>query len=158
MCSAIALVPSVFPKHLFEEHDLFTRVFDRGGNNPEVRFAFTDPVPLLPVMIGGVLKLVQWGSRSRQGPLPTTGWTWRTSVESGAWAGLGCETEPVLILATYGCEKNTWFRIREGIHGLLVTPPSGPPCAYMICDHPTRYFRVLTVGADRTPWLVNEVI
>lgn len=157
MCSSVALALSVFPKQLFNEYDLSPRVHDRGGNNPEVWFSYSDPEPLLPVFIGGVMRLVRWGSRDRSGPLPPTGWTWRGSVESGAWAGVGCPTEPVVIPVTYGCEKGVWFRITEGIHGVLVSPPDGPPCAYMVCEPATRYFKVMT-RSERSPWLVNEVI
>ena len=157
MCTTVGLTLSAIPKQLLAEHDLWSRVHDRGGNHTEVWFAFNDPEPLLPVIDGGKLAFHRWGSRDRAGALPVTGWTWRESVRNGAWAGLGCPVEPVIIPATYGCEKGVWFRITEGIHGLIARPPEGPPSVYMICEEPTRYFRVMTRG-ERMPWMVDEVI
>jgi hypothetical protein len=158
MCTAVAIAVSNLPKRLFAEYDLLGRVHDRGGNQPEVWFAIGDPDPVLPVMDGGVLKLVRWGSRNRSGLLQTTGWTWKKSVEAGEWTRLGCQTEPVVIPVGYGCEKGVWFKITEGIHGILVRPPDGlPPAVYMICDEPTRYYRVMTRG-ERMPWLAGELI
>jgi len=157
MCTAVALTLAAIPKRLFDEFDFLPRVHDCGGNTPEVWFSYSDPVPLVPVIDGGVLTFHRWGSRDRAGPPPTTGWTWRGSVERGAWAGVGCPTEPVIIPATYVCEKGVWFRITEGIHALLVRPPAAPPSVYMICEEPTRYYKVMTRG-ERMPWLVDEVI
>ncbi|WP_020472433.1 hypothetical protein [Zavarzinella formosa] len=157
MCSAVSLDLSSIPKHIFDEHDLLSRVYDRGGNQPEIQFAITDPEPLLPVLDGGVFRLMRWGSRDRAGRLPTTGWTWRGSVEGGAWAKIGCPTEPVTILADYGCENRFWYKITKGIHGLIVRPEGEPPAVFMICEEPTRYYRVMTRG-ERMPWLIDEVI
>ncbi|HVK09842.1 MAG TPA: hypothetical protein VM597_13790 [Gemmataceae bacterium] len=148
---------SDLPTALFDAHDLGRRVYDRGGNRPEVRFDCTDREPLLPVLVGGTVELFQWGSRDRAGPLPTTPWTWRASVDAGAWAGVGCDTEACVIPARYGFERGVWFLITEGIHGLLVRPPETAPAAYMVCEPSTRYYRVMT-RSDRMPWLVGEVI
>lgn len=120
-------------------------------------FARDDPSPLLPVRDGGGLKLYQWGSRDRNGPLPIGGWTWRSSLDSGAWTQTGCEVERVIIPANYGLEKGVWFRITEGIHGLLVSPPVGDPVVYMLVEEPTRYYKVITKG-EKMPWLVDDVI
>lgn len=157
MCSAVAIPVSLIPKVLFDQFDLLPRVRDRGGNQPEVWFTHADREPLIPVRDGGGLRLYPWGSRDRKGPLPVGGWTWRDSVEKGAWNNVGCETEPVVIPATYGCEKGVWFRITEGIRGLLVRPPGGAPVVYMMVEEPTRYFKVMTRG-EKAPSLIDEVI
>lgn len=157
MCTAVAVPRSHLPKALFEEHDLGRRVFDRGENRQEVQFHFADPEPLIPVLAGGTIRLLPWGSRARGGPLPPTGWTWKESVEGGAWAGVGCETEPCVIPARYGFEKGVWYLITEGVHGLIVCPPEGPPVVYMVCEPATRYYRVMT-RSERMPWLIGEVI
>jgi hypothetical protein len=157
MCTVVAVPCSDLPQVLFAEHDLARRVHDRGNNRPEVRFDCLDREPLLPVRVRGTIELVRWGSRDRTGPLPTTPWTWRASVEDGAWAGVGCETEPCVIAARYGFERGVWTFITEGIHGLLVRPPDAPPVVYMVCEPSTRYYKVMT-KCDRMPWLVGEVI
>lgn len=157
MCTAIAVPLSHIPKALFDQHDLGRRVFDRALNRQEVQFHHADREPLIPVLAGGTLRLVSWGSRERAGPLPPTGWTWRQTVEDGGWVGVGCETEPVTIPARYGFEKGVWFLITEGIHGLMVRVPDAVPVVYMICEPSTRYYQVMT-RSDRMPWLVGEVI
>jgi hypothetical protein len=101
--------------------------------------------------------LVPWGSWDRSGPLPVTPWTLKASVEEGAWAGVGCETEPCVIAARYGFERGVWFLTTEGIHGLLVRPPDAPPVVYMVCEPSTHHYRVMT-RSDRMPWLVGEMI
>lgn len=153
MCTVIAMQLSDFSEAVLTTYDLRPRVHCRGGEQ-EVRFQWSDPEPVLPVIDGGLLKIIPWGSRDRNGPLPTTGWTWRQTVEAGSWSWAA--PEPVLIPAVYGCERGVWYRITEGINGLLVQGPSGPH-VYMICEPPTRYYRVMT-RSDRMPWLVGEVI
>lgn len=153
MCLAIAVLLSDIPEALVERHDLGRRIHTRGVE--EVRFDWRDPEPMLPVIAGDGLRILPWGSRDRHGSLPPTGWTWRETVESGGWVGV--TPEAVVIPATYGLEKGVWFKITEGIRGLTVPGPDGGPRAYMICEPPTRYYRVMT-RSDRMPWLVDEVI
>ena len=154
MCTAVAVLLSDIPAVLMEAHDLERRIYRRGGE-PEVRFDWRDPDPLLPIRDSGQLKLVAWGSRDRTGPLPPTAWTWRATVETGGWAWAA--PEPVVIPAAYGFERGIWFKVTEGVRGLTVRDPAGRPRAYMICEPPTRYFRVMT-RSTRMPWLVEEVI
>ncbi len=158
MCSVVAVDVSTLPLALHEACDLRRRLHDRGGGQHEVWFAFADPDAVLPVLDGGVVKLARWGSKDRGGRLPIGGWTWRQSVEEGKWSALGCETEPVRILADFGHELGVWYPVTEGIHGVLVRPPGdAPPVVYMVCEPATRYYRVMT-KSDRMPSLVNEVI
>ena len=154
MCTAIAILLSDIPAELLETHGLERRVYRRGGE-PEVRFDWRDCDPLVPVRENGDLKLVMWGSRDRAGPLPPTAWTWRATVESGGWSW--ASPEPIVIPAAYGFEKGIWFKVTEGIRGLVVRGPGDRPHAYMICEPPTRYYRVMT-RSTRMPWLIDEVI
>lgn len=156
MCLAIALLRSDIPEALFEREGLASRVCVRpGGGGPEVRFDWRDRHAVIPVIDGGQLRIVHWGSRDRSGPLPATGWTWRETVESGSWSWAA--PEPVLIPAAYGFEKGIWYKITEGIHGLLVRDAAEELRAYMICEPSTRYYRVMT-RSTRMPWLMGEVI
>ena len=153
MCTAIALAVSELPVALAE--GLADRVHDRGGET-EVRFLWRAVPALLTVWWGGRLRVVRWGNRDRrERKLPPTGWTWRATVEAGRWSAL--EPEPVGIPATYGLMNGVWFRVRQGVRGLLVRDRGGHPAVYLICEPATRYYRVMT-RSDWMPVLVGEVI
>ena len=155
MCTGVALVRSEVPLELAGGDALAGRVYERGGE-PEVRFLYAHRPRLLPVWHEGRFLLARWGNRRDQSRhLPLTGWTWRETVESGGWAPWA--PEPVVIPANFGLEKGVWFRIRQGIRGLLVSDENGEPVAYMICEPATRYYRVMT-RSDRMPALIDEVI
>ena len=154
MCAGIALVESEVPLGLVGRFDLERRLHTRGGER-EFRFLWRDREPLLPVWVEGQLTFARWGSRQRKSRLPPTGWTWRATVESGAWSALA--PQPVLIPCNFGLEKGVWFRVRQGINGLLVHDEQDTPSVYIICEPPTRYYQVMTLS-DRMPCLVEEVI
>jgi hypothetical protein len=89
------------------------------------------------------LHVVRCGNKDRaERKLPPTGWTWRETVEAGRWAEL--EPQPVLIPATYGLMGGVWFRVKEGVRGLLVRDRTGLPVVFVECGPATRYFRLMT--------------
>jgi hypothetical protein len=153
MCVGIALSLSELPSLLAE--GLADRVHNRGGE-PEVRFLWSARPTLLPVFWEGQLHVVRWGNRDRaERQLPPTGWTWRETVEAGRWAALA--PEPVVIPAEFGLAGGVWYKVKQGVRGLLVRDRSGRPLVYMICEPATRYYRVMT-RAEWMPTLVDEVI
>ena len=155
MCAGIALAWSELPLPLIERHALHLRAHDRGGER-EVRFLAHDRNPRIPVWRDGQLLIVRWGNlRGQSSHLPRTAWTWKESVETGAWRHV--DATPVLIPATLGYEKGVWFRIRVGVRGLLVADERGKAVAYMICEPATHYYRVMT-RSDRMPVMVEEPI
>ena len=155
MCVGIALAWSELPTELIGRHRLERRLHERGGER-EVRFLFRDRDPRLPVWRDGRLQIVRWGNaRGQSRYLPRTGWTWRETVESGGWR----HVQPVLvdIPATLGLEQGVWFRIRQGIRGLLVPDERGFAVAYMICEPATHYYHIMT-RSHRMPLLIGEHI
>ncbi|MFQ3593315.1 MAG: hypothetical protein SNJ82_09030 [Gemmataceae bacterium] len=69
---------------------------------------------VLPVWYEGRLQILRWGMpRLAHSALPTTAWTWRSTVEEGSWNAL--EPQLVSIPASMGVDRGVWFRIREGI-------------------------------------------
>lgn len=155
MCTAIALAYSELPLAVIEAEGLGERVHDRGGER-EVRFYWYASAPVLPVLWGGRLRVVRWGNRDRvERKLPPTGWTWKASVEDGKWAALA--PEPVVIPATFAFAEGVWFRVKQGVEGLLVHDRRGNPVVYMVCVPATRYFRVMT-RSEWMPALIGEVI
>ena len=155
MCVAIALTASDLPVDLLAADLLAGRVHDRGGET-EVRFYFRARPSLLPVWWDGRLHVVRWGNRDRaERGLPPTGWTWQATVEAGRWAALA--PEPVDVPATYGYAGGVWFRVKQGVRGLLVRARAGDPVVYLICAPATRYYRVMT-RAEWMPVLIGEVI
>ncbi len=155
MCTAVALVASELPPPLLEGESLAGRLHCRGGES-EVRFHWRARPALLPVWLNGRLVVVRWGCRNRaERELPPTGWTWRSTVESGRWGPM--RPEAVEIPATYGFANGVWFRVRQGVKGLLVRTRAGEPVVYVVCEPATRYYRVMT-RAEWMPVLIGEVI
>lgn len=153
MCTAVALPTSELPDDVVGQ--LHARVHTR-GDQKEVRFDWRAVPALLPVWWGGTLQVVRWGNRDRhERQLPPTGWTWRASVEAGKWAF--AEAEEVEVPATYGYMNGVWYRVRQGVRGLLVRSPSGVPAVFVVCEPATRYYRVMT-RAEWMPVLIGEVI
>ncbi len=154
MCVAVALPLSEFPRPVVEAHGLDARTHDRG--EPEVRFHWRAQPPRLPVWWEGRLQVVRWGCRVRSaGHLPPTGWTWRASAEAGRWSHL--EPEAVVIPAAFGMMGGVWFKVKEGMRGLLVRDRDGTPTAYVTCEPATRYYAVMT-RCSCAPVLVGDVI
>lgn len=150
---AIALPTGELPDEVVAA--LHARVYTRGGQK-EVRFDWRAVPAVLPVWWNGALQIVRWGNRDRaERRLPPTGWTWRETVEKGRWAGV--EPEPVEIPANYVLTNGVWFRVREGLRGLLVRTPAGVPVVFVVCEPATRYYRVMT-RAEWMPSLLGEVI
>lgn len=87
--------------------------------------------------------------------LPPTGWTWQESVEEGKWAALA--PEPVIIPAIYGLMNGVWFRVKQGMQGLLVQDRQGREIVFMVTEPSTRYFQAMT-RAEWMPRLIEEVI
>jgi len=155
MCTAIALPQSELPVELVERADLSARVHDRDGRR-EVRFDWRACPALLPVWWCGRLHVVRWGNRDRvEWRLPPTGWTWKASVEDGKWAALGPDL--VQIPAAFAYANGVWFKVKQGLRGLVVRTRAGEPVVYMICEPATRYYRVMTRDAWM-PVLIGEVI
>jgi len=153
VCVAVAISTSDLPANLLEVDS--DRLHNRGGES-ELRFAWRSTPPLLPVWWHGKLQIVRWGNRNRNEPrLPPTGWTWQATVESGTWSTL--EPEAVDIPASFAFMGGIWYKLKQGIRGLLVPTRSGEPVVFMICEPATRYYRVMT-RAEWMPLLIGEVI
>jgi hypothetical protein len=50
-----------------------------------------------------------------------------------------------------------WFRVRQGIRGLLVPDEHGIAVAYMICERASHYYQIMT-RSNRMPVLIDERI
>jgi hypothetical protein len=50
-----------------------------------------------------------------------------------------------------------WYRVKQGIQGLIVLDREGKPVVFMLCEPSTGYYRVMT-RAEWMPVLVCEVI
>ena len=87
--------------------------------------------------------------------LPATGWTWQTTIEEGYWRNL--EACFVDIPASLGFDHGVWFRIRQGIRGILVPDEHGAAIVYMICEPASHYYQIMT-RASRMPVLIEERI
>jgi hypothetical protein len=152
MPNAIAILTSELPA-LYHE-GLERRLYKRGG--AEVfRFYFRDREPLLPVWFEGQLQLLRWGSKNRKGVLPCTGWAALLSLEEGKWSQW--RPEPVDIPANYIFEGGVWTQLKQGMRGIVVRDATDTPIVYVLCEPPTRYWRVMT-RSDRKPLFINEVI
>jgi hypothetical protein len=50
-----------------------------------------------------------------------------------------------------------WYRVNQGMRGLIVSDREGKPVVFMVCQPSTRNYRVMT-RAGLMPMLVDEVI
>jgi hypothetical protein len=155
MSTGIALAYSELPLELMERYDLERRVHDRGGER-EVRFLWRHQEKVLPVWHEGQLQIVRWGCRRGDSKfLPCTGWTWQATIEDGRWAAW--EAVPVDIPATTALENGIWYRVRQGIRGVLVHDEQEEPVVFMVCEPASHYYEVMT-RSRRMPVLIGERI
>ncbi len=154
MLTAIALDYGELPLTLIQE-DLEDRIHQR-RDALEVRFLFRQRPALLPIWHEGLLRLVPWGNRREEsGFLPCTGWTRTASIEQGLWAE--SNAIEVEIPATLGDDNGVWFRIRQGIRGLLVVDETGQERVFVICQPASHYYEVMT-RSEWMPCLIEEWI
>ena len=155
MCDGIALARSELPTELIGRHGLDHRAYGRGGED-EIQFLYRHRWPKLPIWRNGQIQVVRWGNRLGQSRfLPRSGWTWKASIESGDWRHL--DAVYVDIPATLALDQGVWYRVRQGIRGLLVPDERGIAVAYMICEPATHYYRIMTRNG-RMPVLIQEKI
>ena len=156
MLAGMALALSELPVELMVQHGLERRVCDRGGER-EVQFLFADADRLLPVWRGGRLEILRWGNRRGESArLPCTAWTQLDTVQTGGWGEH--EVESVVVPATMGLDKGVWYRIRQGMRGLVVPDERGCPRVYVICEPSSHYYQVMTRGSCWMPALIDERI
>ena len=136
----LALAWSDVPLALIEQHNLQRLIHERGGER-ELRFLRRCHQPLLPVWHNGQLEIMRWGRRGG-------GLTWQRTVEDGVWVG----AELVEIRATAGLDGGIWYRVRQGVRGLLVGCD-----AYLIVEPASYYYRVMT-KQERMPVLIGQRI
>jgi hypothetical protein len=130
-------------------------VLSRGGSFGEPA---VEPMVLFAWLVRNLERLivVRWGNgRGQSRVLPRTGWTWLATIHDGGWSSSGAI--PVDIPATLGLERGVWFRIRQGIRGLLVPDERGIAVAYMICEPSSHYYQIMT-RSPRMPVLIEERI
>ena len=155
MCTGIVLPASDLPLELIDRHQLSARLHERGGE-PECRFLWRHRPALLPVWHEGQLRLVRWGCRRGESrTLPTTGWTWRESVEGGKWQH--ASAQPVDIPARLILERGVWISVRQGVRGLLVEDERQVPTVYVVIEPASHYYQVMTRGRWM-PVLIGERI
>jgi hypothetical protein len=76
-------------------------------------------------------------------------------LAAGGWASW--RPELVDIPATYCLDGGVWYRVRQGVRGLLVQDEEGESAAYVLCEPATRYYRVMT-RSERMPVFIGERI
>jgi hypothetical protein len=156
MLSGLALALSELPLELMARHGLERRICDRGGER-EVQFLFSDAERILPVWRDGQLEVLRWGNRrGESAQLPCTAWTQIDTVEYGGWGGR--PVEPAIIPATMGLDKGVWYRVRQGMRGLVVYDEGGRPRVYVVCEPSSHYYQIMTRGSRWMPVLIDERI
>ncbi len=106
-------------------------------------------------------RLMLWGNRDKNKPLPQTGWARLESIEEGKWGYL--KPKPALIPVSYGVEKGKWFSIDNGIAGLVVRK-AGEERIYMLTEAADEEFLDVThhermpvlIDQDAIPWLTGD--
>jgi putative SOS response-associated peptidase YedK len=127
--------------------------------------------PVLPVLIerdeneaeeaNEAPRIMLWGNRDKNKPLPQTGWARLESIEEGKWGYM--KPRPALIPVSYGVEKGKWFSINKGIAGLVVRK-AGEERIYMLTQAADEDFLDVThhermpvlIDQDDIPWLAGD--
>jgi len=155
MLGGVALALSEMSAELIERFGLQRRLYERGGEQ-EIQFLLRARERVLPVWLNGQLQIVRWGNRRGQSQaLPCTAWTQLATLEGGGWDGW--EVQPVIIPATLGLDQGIWYRIREGIRGIVVRAEGGHLSVYLLVEPATHYYQVMTKSAWM-PVLLGELI
>ncbi len=147
----LALPYSDVPVRLIEQHQMDRLVHDRGGEK-EIRFMRQVRNAMLLIREDGQLKVLPWGCRN--GKLPRSGFTWLSTVEAGNWGVYHARS--VEIPAVFGLHNGVWFKIQQGIQG-LVAEVDDTAAAYMIVEPSTYYYKIMT-RATKMPVLIGERI
>jgi hypothetical protein len=151
----LALAWSELPTELIRAHGLYRRVYERGGER-EVQFLYRHRSPRLPVWRDGQLLVARWGNgRGQSRSLPRTGWTWLATVREGGWRE--SRAVPVDIPANLCLDRGVWYKVRQGVRGLLVPDERGCAVAYVLCEPASHYYRIMT-GNTRMPVFIEERI
>ena len=151
LMDGLALPFSDLPLDLIEQYELSRLVHERGGEK-EFRFLRQVRNAILPVRCDGQMQIVSWGCRTKH--FPKTGYTWLATVEAGEWTAY--EAQPVEIPAVAGLHNGVWFRIRQGVRGLIVEADE-VRAAYMLVEPASYYYKIMT-RSERMPVLIGEHI
>lgn len=144
------------PQALIDRHALGDRVVVRSDEaDREIRFLYRDACPFLPAWVGNELNVFSWGHPRRTSKLPRTKAVAQETIRAEIWQNV--HPEPVDIPANFGWDKGVWYRIKEGIRGILVRDESNNPIVYMLTEPASHYYRVMTRN-NRMPVLCGERI
>jgi hypothetical protein len=152
----IALSWRTLPQSLIDRHDLTDRVILRTDEaDREIRFLYRDVRPLLPAWVESELSIFSWGQPRRKSKLPRTKVVAQETLQAGVWQDV--HPEPVDIPANFGWDKGVWYRIKEGIRGILVRDESDNQIVYVLTEPASHYYQVMTRNT-RMPVLCGERI
>lgn len=157
MCDGVSLSWRELPDVLIGEHRLERRIVKRAENaDREIRFAYRDRRPLLPVWANGQLHVWTWGRGDDNGSrLPSTGWCKAESLDAGRWAWL--EPETVEIPISYALQNGVWYQVVGGVQGILVHDARQTPHVYILTKPASHYYKVMT-RSDRMPMFLGDGI
>ena len=154
MISGTALALSELPLELMTQHALERRIRDHGGETRNAIFVRRGRATAagLARRPAGNPSLGQPPRGKRSCPVPAgRSWT-RSKVAAGESACV----KPVIIPATMGLDKGVWYRIRQGMPGLVVSDERRCPRVYVICEPASHYYQVMTRGSRWMPALLGE--
>lgn len=145
MCTAL-----LFEKHICLEHELLTH--DLQASQEKIIMRLNHRYPVIPIIINGIVQLVQWGNRTNQ-TMPKTAYCRLESIQAGKWQWLRPQKVEIAVCA--GFSKGVWFQVRHGLWGILVYDSKNIPYCYLLMRPSTHYYTIMT-GAHRMPLLINQ--
>lgn len=157
VCAGLTIPLTFFHERFIAQRGLVQHIVRSAEGSLALQFLFRDPVPLLPVLVDDMRKVMPWGNRDdRHSALPHTGWCRVESLSRGTWDWL--HPREVQIPAERGLEKGVWFRVPgSAIRGVLVKDATGGDHVYMLTQPATQTYRQLT-GHEREPVFIGGVI
>ncbi len=124
----------------------------------EIRFYYRDPNPRIPAWVDGKLGIYEWGNRDRSDTrLPKTGWCRDESLFNKESKWMQYAPRKVEIPAIYGWENNHWFKIDQGIVGVLVLDEDGKQHIYMVTEPASIWYKGV-LEKERMPRLIGQLL
>ena len=112
----------------------------------------------MQVKLWGASQFLKWTAMSTGSSFASSLWdTWSTSA---TWVDVRVADfngDGKADLTGRYLEGGVWFRIQQGIRGLLVPDERGLAVVYMICEPASHYYQVMT-RSRRMPVLIEQRI
>lgn len=111
-------------------------------SDDEILVSYHQMKPKLPVMWKYNLSFIEWGSRFGYSKLPKSGFISLKSFNEGKFLDL--KPSLCMIPCSRAEVKGSWYKIKEGIEGVVLYDEKNRPHVYMLVENSSHYYNVMT--------------